>query len=110
MSHHSWRYYLVHNQNDIPEEWIIFVDLVQKNLEGQNVTTGPPMYKCMERVLRVDAKGKFLQQAILLGSCTAANFTTLMATMIVNVFRSYAYRHQRHYMQMYLKKPPNMKV
>ena len=24
-----------------PEEWIIFVDLVQKSLVGQNVTTGP---------------------------------------------------------------------
>ena len=35
-----------------PEEWIIFVDLVQKSLVGQNVTTGPPMYECMERVLQ----------------------------------------------------------
>ena len=33
-----------------PEEWIIFVDLVQKASVGQNVTTGPPLYKCMERV------------------------------------------------------------
>ena len=30
-----------------PEEWIIFVDLVQKSLVGQNVTTGPPMYECI---------------------------------------------------------------
>ena len=34
-----------------PEEWIIFGNLVQKSLVGQNVTTGPPMYKFMERVL-----------------------------------------------------------
>ena len=34
-----------------PNEWIIFVDLLQKSLVGQNVTTGSPMYKCMERVL-----------------------------------------------------------
>ena len=26
-----------------PEEWIIFVDLIQKSLIGQIVTTGPPM-------------------------------------------------------------------
>ena len=25
------------------EEWIIFVDLIQKALAGQNITTGPPM-------------------------------------------------------------------
>ena len=28
-----------------PGEWIIFVDLVQKALVGQNVITDPPMYK-----------------------------------------------------------------
>ena len=33
-----------------PEEWIIFMDIVQKPLVGQNVTTGPPIYKCKERV------------------------------------------------------------
>ena len=43
-----------------PEEWIIFMDLVQKSLVGQNVSTGPPMYKCMERELKGDAKVEFL--------------------------------------------------
>ena len=46
-----------------PEEWIIFVDLVQKVLVGQNVTTGPPMYECMERVLKDDTKVEFTQKA-----------------------------------------------
>ena len=44
-----------------PEEWIIFVELVQKALVGQNVTTGLPMYKCMERILKGDAKAEFTQ-------------------------------------------------
>ena len=44
-----------------PEEWITFVNLVQKALVGQNVTTGPPMYKCIERVLKGDAKTEFTQ-------------------------------------------------
>ena len=39
-----------------PEDWIIFVDLVQEALVGQYVTTGPPMYKCIERVLKGDVK------------------------------------------------------
>ena len=64
-----------------PEEWIIFVDLVQKSLVGQNVTTGPPMYKCMERVLKGDTKAEFLQQANLVGSHTVANFTMVIAAM-----------------------------
>ena len=39
-----------------PEEWIIFMNKVQKSLVGQNVTIGPPMYECMERVLIGEAK------------------------------------------------------
>ena len=58
-----------------PEEWIIFVDLIQKSLGHQKITTGPPMYKCMERVLKGDAKAEFLQQAYQIGSCTKATFT-----------------------------------
>ena len=45
--------------SDTPEQWIIFVDLVHKALVGQNVTTGSSMYKCMERVLKGDAKAEF---------------------------------------------------
>ena len=45
------------------EEWNIFVDLVQKVLVGQNITTGSPMHKCMELVLKDDSKVKFMQQA-----------------------------------------------
>ena len=29
------------------EEWIIFIELVQKSLFGQNITTGSPMYEYM---------------------------------------------------------------
>ena len=90
-----------------PEE---FVDLVQQSLEGQNATTGPPMYKCMERVLKGGAKAEFLQQANLECSCAIANFTTVIVTMTVHLFPTYAYRDQRQYMQRYLRKPPDMKV
>ena len=89
-----------------PEEWIIFVDSIQKSLVGQNVTSGPTMYECMERELKVDA----IQQANLVGSYTVANFNKVMATMTVQVFLTYAYCDQRRYIQRYLKKPPDMKV
>ena len=44
------------------------MDLVQNSPVGQNVTTGPPMYKRMEGVLKVDAKDEFFQQTTLVGS------------------------------------------
>ena len=56
------------------------MDLVQKALVGQNVTIDPPMYKCMERVLKNDTKAKFTQQANLVRSCTFGNFAKGMAT------------------------------
>ena len=70
----------------MPEEWILFLDLVQKALVGQSATTGPPMNECMERVLEGDAKAEFFQQANIVGCCTVGNFTTVMATMTVHIF------------------------
>ena len=93
-----------------PEEWIIFVDLVHKAVVGQNITTGPPMYECMERVLKGDLKAEFTQKANLVGSCTIGNFTTVMATMIEHIFPVLAYQDQKCYMYRYLSKPKTMKV
>ena len=45
-----------------PEEWIIFVDLFQKSVVGQNINTSPPMYKRMERVLKGDAKAELFSR------------------------------------------------
>ena len=87
------------------------MELVQKVLVGQNTTTGPPMYKHMERVLKGDAnKAEFTQQANLVGSCTVANFNTVMATLIVHIFPVLAYQDQKRYIYMNLRKPKEMKV
>ena len=93
-----------------PEEWIISMNLVQKSLVGQNVTTGPPMYKCMERLQTVDTKAKFRQQANLAGTHTVANFTSVVDIMTAHIFPTYTNHDQRQYMQRYLRKPPEMKV
>ena len=53
-------------------------------------------------------KAEFLQQANLVGSCTVANFTIVMATMSLHVFPTYTYCDQRQY--MYLRKPPEKKT
>ena len=55
-----------------PEVWIISVEC----LIVQNDTTGSPKY----------TKAELLQQANLVGSCTVANFTTVMVTMSELVF------------------------
>ena len=95
---------------DTPEEWIIFVDLAQKILVAQNITSGLPIYGCMKRVLKGDAKAEFTQQADLVGSCTVGNFSTLMATMTVQIFPVLVYQDQKQYMNKFLRKYKTMKV
>ena len=65
----------------ISEELIIFMNLVQKRLVGQNVTTVPFIYECRNRVLIGDAKADFLQQTNLAVTHTVVNFTTVTNTM-----------------------------
>ena len=79
------------------EEWIIFVDLVQRALIGQNITTSPPMYECMGRVLKGDAKTEFTQLTNLVGSR-------------VHIFPVLAYQDEKGYIYRYLRKPKTMKV
>ena len=94
----------------ILEEWIIFVNLVQKSLVGQNITTGTPMHKCMERMLKGDTKAIFLQTANLVCIHIVAKFTIIVATVNVNIFLTYKYHDQKQYRQRYLRKPSDMKV
>ena len=93
-----------------PEEWIIFMDLVQNSLVRQNITTGPLMYKCMEWVCTGDTNTEFCQKTNLVGSHTVANFITVMNKMTAQIFPACTNRDQRPYMQRYLRKPPEMKV
>ena len=86
------------------------MDLVQKALVGQNVTTGSPMYKYMERVLKGDVKLKVSQQENLVGSCTVTNFNIVIATMTVHNFPALAYQDQKRPLRRYLWKPKEMKV
>ena len=87
-----------------PKEQIIFVNLVQKNLEVQNDTSGPPM--CTERVLKGNVKAEFLQWI----NFIVANFTKVMATMTVHIFSTYANHNKRQFKQRYLRKPHKTKA
>ena len=93
-----------------PEEWINFVELVNKCIIGQNITTGPQMYQLAVRVLQGDAKAQFEAQTGHFGSQTAGNFKSVMAAMTVHVFPRYALRDQKRYLTRYLEKPLKMKV
>ena len=48
------------------------------------------MYECMERAVTGDAKAKCLQQANLAETHAVANFTTVMNTINIHIFPTYA--------------------
>ena len=75
------------------------MDLVQKSLAGQNVTIGPPMYKCIEWILTGNAKAELLQQTNLVETCTVVNFTTEMNTMTAHILPTYTNCDQNQYIQ-----------
>ena len=52
----------------------------------------------MERVLKGDTKAEFTQQANVVESRTAGNFTTVMATMTLHIFPALVYQDQKRYM------------
>ena len=93
-----------------PEDWLIFTDLVKKAISGQNITTGPAMYNCMERVLKGDAKAEFISRAIAEGNSSTEHYKAVMKKMTKHVFPAFAYRDQKRYLSWYLRKPVGMKV
>ena len=83
-------YLILRKQNiNLPKPYFYYKQI------GQNITKGPPMYKCIEMVLKGDVKAKFLQQIIFVGNCTVANFITVIATMIIRIFPTHAYCDQK---------------
>ena len=74
------------------------------------MTTGPSMYKCMERVVKGDAKAKFLQYVNLVGSGTIGNFTVVIVTMTMHIFAVMAYQDKKQYLYRNLRKPKTTKV
>ena len=93
-----------------PKEWINFVEVVNKCLIGQNITTGPTMYSVVQRVLEGDAKAQFNLQTAAHGNQTVTNFRNVMATMTAPVFPRYALRDQKRYLCRFCRKPLQMKA
>ena len=80
-----------------PEEWIVFVDKVQKALVGRN--TGPLTYKYMQLLLKGDAKAEFIDKANFVGNLTVGNFSIVMATMTVHIFPTFVYCDLKQYLR-----------
>ena len=81
------------------------MDLFQKSLIEQNITTSPHMYECIDQLLAGDAKTEILWQDNLAGTLTVANITIVMNKRTVPIYPAQANHDQQQYMQMYFSMP-----
>ena len=91
-----------------PEEYLIWRDLLQKALLGQNITDGPTMFNYTENVMTGDALAFFKRKTLEAPARTAARYKIVMKELTAHVFPVHAYREQKRYMRRFLRKPKEM--
>lgn len=90
------------------EEWLIFMRDLKRILVGQNVTTGPPKYAMIRRLILGDTLAVFNKAATEKGNETVANFEACLQEVTTHVFPQRALAHQKRYMRRYMRKPRDM--
>ena len=93
-----------------PEEWLMFLDNLDKALVGQHITDGPRRYEFTERLLKGDALATFRLKTLEVGTRTVDHFDEVMARLTEHIFPVHAYREQKRFLRRFLKKPKDWTV
>ena len=93
-----------------PEEWLQFLDNLEKAINGQHITSGPERYELTERLLTGDALATFKLKTLEQGNRTVEHFNMVIAQLTAHIFPAHAYREQKCYMRRFLKKPRSYSV
>ena len=93
-----------------PEEWLMFLDNLDKALVGQHITDGPGRYTFTERLLKGDALATFRLKTLEVGTRTVDHFNEVMAQLTAHIFPVHAYREQKRFLRRFLKKPKDWTV
>ena len=81
----------------MPEDWLIFTDLVKKAIAGQNITSRPPVYNCIESVLIGEVTCVAAKE-----NCTVEHYEIVMLNITKRTFHAFAYCNQKFYLSWYL--------
>ena len=92
------------------EEWLIFVDNLNKGIIGQNITGGPKRYELAEKLLIGEMLTAFHTQRDARGDRTIAHFDLVIKDLASYVFKSTDYRDQKTYMRRYMVKPRDLSI
>ena len=93
-----------------PEEWLQFLDNLEKAINGQHITSDPVRYELTERLLMGDALAMFKLKTLEQGNHTVEHFNMVTAQLTAHIFPAHAYREQKRYMRRFLKKPRSYPV
>ena len=92
------------------EEWLIFLDNLNKGIVGQHLQGGPKRYDLAEQVLTGEMLTAFHTQKEARGDRTINNFNLVIKDLASYVFKSTDYRDQKIYMRRYMVKPRDMTI
>ena len=92
------------------EEWLMFLDNLNKGIVGQNITDGPGRYALAEKLLIGEMLTAFRTQTNARGNRTIVNFNIVMQDLASYVFKANDYRDQKSYMRRHMKKPRNLAI
>ncbi len=94
-------------ESGTPEEVIDFTENVKRVATGQNMTTAPPRYALMRRLLRGDALAAFNAAATAAGEETLPNFVTAKNGLIAHYMPPCSLAIQKQVMRRFMRKPPH---
>jgi len=86
-----------------PEEWLLFMDNLNKAIISQNITGGPGRYEFAECVLKGDTLATFRHKTVETGNYTIENFDMIMSKLSAHIFPVHEYLEQKCYMCRFLK-------
>ena len=92
------------------EEWLQFVDNLNKGIKGQNIRRGDKRYELAEKLLIGDMLTAFKTQADARGDRNQNNFKLVLKDLASYVFKSTDYRDQKIYMRRYMVKPRSLSI
>ena len=92
------------------EEWLQFVDNLNKGIKGQNIRRGDKRYELAEKLLIGEMLTAFKTQADARGDRNQNNFKLVIKDLASYVFKSTDYWDQKTYMRRYMVKPRSLSI
>ena len=97
-------------KNGTPEEWFLFLQMLDRIYKGQNLTTGPQRFVIVRELLQGEALAQFNRKAAEVATQTIASLKVCLQEVTNYVLPRRALQIQRRYMRQISKKPQSQTI